>query len=129
MENLQERPPIQNIHLDIHSISMARYMYVTAVMAFICAELCAGRQADSAIFGKTTSCDFTAFYSVLTQANIWFLRCATANLYPIMSHFDGLHFSGCRSEEVMFLLMLSVVEADHTVNKTVCHNFYGRISL
>ena len=36
------------------------------------------------------------------------VRSSIANLCPIMSHFNALDFIECRSEEVMFLLMLSV---------------------
>ena len=51
----------------IHSISMAGY--VTAVLTFVHAKLCA-REASSIL--KMTSCNFTAFYSFLTKANTCF---------------------------------------------------------
>ena len=35
-----------------------------------------------------------------------------SNLFPIMSHFNGLDFCEYHSEEVMFLLMLSVLSAN-----------------
>ena len=37
------------------------------------------------------------------------LRINLPNLCPNMNHFDAVDFSECHSEEVMFLLMLSVV--------------------
>ena len=36
------------------------------------------------------------------------VRSTIANLCPIMIHFNALDFNVCRSEEVMFLLTLSV---------------------
>ena len=60
-----------------------------------------------------TSCDFILFYSFLTQANIIFLDVLgkayyVGNLCPTMIHFNALDFNVCCTEEVMFLLMLSV---------------------
>ena len=73
-ENLRERQPIQNISIAIHSISKAGY--VTAVLAIVRTAL-RGREASSFCeFWKMTSCDFTLFYSYLTQANVNIFRCA-----------------------------------------------------
>ena len=46
-----------------------------------------------------------------TQATLFFLMCLLRTilyLCPNMIHFDAVDFSECRSEEVMFLLTLSV---------------------
>ena len=68
---------------------------------------------------RMTSCDFTLFYSFLTQANVIFLMCLVrsiiANLSPIMIHFDALDFNVCRSEEVISFFWRSVY---------VYHDFY-----
>ena len=58
----------------IHSFSKAGY--VTAELAIVHAELRAWEATTFCDFWKMTSSDFTLFYSVLTQANIRFLRCA-----------------------------------------------------
>ena len=51
--------------------------YVTTILAFVCAELHA--QAGSFCdFWKMTYCDFTAFYSILTQAKVYFWDVLTA---------------------------------------------------
>ena len=69
-ENLRERPPIQNISMAIHSISKAGI--VTAVLAIVRTELRAWEASSFCDFWNMTSCDFTLFYSFLTQANIIF---------------------------------------------------------
>ena len=73
-ENLRERPPIQNISIAIHSVSKAGF--VTAVLAIVHTELHAREASSFCDFWKMTSCDFTLFYSFLTQANIIVFRCA-----------------------------------------------------
>ena len=96
----------------IHSISIAGY-HVTAILAFIRSELCA-REASSFWFLKN---GLLQFHCILHLFNSWqtfvFLLCSVrstiANLCPRMSYFHVLDFSECRSEEVMFLLILSVV--------------------
>ena len=81
---------------------------------FITSKFHAQEASSSWDFWKITSCDFTLiFYSFLTQSNICFLkmcliRSTIANLCPIMVHSNTLDFNECRSEEVMFLLTLSV---------------------
>ena len=50
----------------IHSISKAGY--VTAVLAIVCTELRAREASSFCDFWQMTSCDFTLFYSFLTQA-------------------------------------------------------------
>ena len=68
--------------------------YVTAVLAFVRAEHHGQGQAVS-----VTSCDFTPFYSFLTQPNIFFFEMCLvrstiiAKLCPDMFHFDALDFS------------------------------------
>ena len=44
--------------------------YVTGVLAFVRTELRALEASSFSDFWKVTSCDFTAFYSFLTGANI-----------------------------------------------------------
>ena len=95
----------------IHSISMAGC--VTAVLAFVRAALRGRKTSSSVIFWKVTSCDFTPFYSVLTQPNVCccFYMCLVktiAKLCPNMIHFDALDFSECRSEEVISFFWRSV---------------------
>ena len=51
--------------------------YVTAILAFVRAEIRAQEVSNFCdILFLMTSCDFTAFYSFLTQANVCFVRCA-----------------------------------------------------
>ena len=53
-----------------HSISMAGY-FESPELAFVCIKL-PGREASSFCdFFNLTSCDFTAFFSFLTPANLW----------------------------------------------------------
>ena len=85
---------------------------VNAVRAIVCFELPA-REASS-------FCDFWidllrfAFISSFIEVNLIFFRCALIlrinlpNLSPNMNHFDAVDFSECHSEEVMFLLTLSL---------------------
>ena len=71
-ENLYERPPIQKSEysMAIHSMSMAGY--VTAVLAFVHAELCGRESRSFCDFWKVSSCNFTPFSSFLTQPNVCF---------------------------------------------------------
>ena len=52
----------------LHSISKAGY--VTAILAIVHTELRAWEASIFCDFWKIISCDFTLFYSFLTQANI-----------------------------------------------------------
>ena len=47
--------------------------YVTAVLAFLCYELPAREVSSFCDFLKMTSCDFTTFFSFLTQVHLCFL--------------------------------------------------------
>ena len=55
------------------------------------------------------------------------VRSSIAKLCPNMIHFDALDFSECRSEEVMFLLMLSVLTL--TSGKKTCHAKWSECDL
>ena len=50
--------------------------YVTAVLAFVSGGLPSREVSNFCDFLKLTSCDFTTFFSFLTQANLSFFRCA-----------------------------------------------------
>ena len=63
-------------------------------------------------FWKLTSCDYISFISSLIEV----LRINLPNLCPNMNHFDAVDFSECHSEEVMFLLTLSV-QTQHIFNR------------
>ena len=102
----------------IHSISKAGY--ITTVLAIVCTELRAWEASSFCDF-KTDLCDFTLFYSFFFYSikRLFFdlmclLRSTWANLCPIMIYFNALDVNICCSEEVMFLLMLSV--AKHWLN-------------
>ena len=75
-------PPQKAAHLEhsiaIHSISMAGY--VTTQLAFVCGELWAWEASSFYGFWRMTSCDFNAFSSLLTQANLCFLMCLIRNI-------------------------------------------------
>ena len=76
--------------------------YVTAVMALFCCEFPAREASSFCDFYKMTSCDFTAFFSFLTQANLLLIKDNfLPNLCPNMNHFNALDFSECRSDEVI----------------------------
>ena len=93
----------------IHSISKAGY--VTAVLAIVRSCKLRAQEASSFCdFWKMTSCNFTLFYSFLTQANVWFclVRSIIANLCPIIINFNAVDFSECRSEEVINFFWRSV---------------------
>ena len=66
---------------------------------FVCGELSSQEASTFCDIWQMTSCDFKAFFSFLTKAILFVFK----NIY-----FDALDFSECRSEEVMFLLTLSV---------------------
>ena len=103
----------------VHSITVAGY--VTANWLLSVANSQPWRQAISVIFERlplTIWSDFTTLFSFLTRTTIFssflYFLCAfitLANLCPNMINFDMVDFSKCRSEEVMFLLMLSVCRA------------------
>ena len=70
-------------------------------------------QAVSVIFRKMNFCDFTAVFAFQTQVNLYFFhmyltRSITAYPSPNMIDFDVVDFSMHHSEEIMFLLTLSV---------------------
>ena len=52
----------------LHSISMAGY--ATTVPAFVCFRLPAREASSFCDFWKLTSCDFTAFFSLLTEVHV-----------------------------------------------------------
>ena len=87
----------------IHSISMSGY--VTAILAFVHAELRAREASSFCDFGKITSC-YLILLLIDSSKHLFFEMCLVrstiANLCPIMIHFDALDFSECRSEEVLF---------------------------
>ena len=92
----------------IHSISMAGYL--TTVPAFVCIELPAREASSFCDFFKLTLCNFTTYFSFLTDVILYFVRCALANLCPSMIHFylvDLVSVANWRSDK--FLLTLSVV--------------------
>ena len=47
--------------------------YVTAVLAFVRADLCGPEKSSFCDFWKVTSSNFTPFYSFLTQPTVCFL--------------------------------------------------------
>ena len=62
--------------LSEHSIainSSSKAGFVTAVLAIVRTELRAQEMSSFCDFWKITSCEFTLFYSFLTQANNFFL--------------------------------------------------------
>ena len=76
-ETLPRKDAYSEHSMAIHSISMSGY--VTAVLAFVHAEL-RGRETSSFCnFFKVTFCDFTLFYSFFTQPNIFFQMCLVRN--------------------------------------------------
>ena len=119
-ETLPRKAAYSEHSMAIHSISMSGY--ITAVLAFVHAELRGQETSSFCDFWQVTFCDFTLLYSFLTQPNICFfqmclVRNTIANLCPNMIHFDPLDFSECRSEEVISFLTLSVCKkSPHVIN-------------
>ena len=87
----------------IHLISMAGY--VTAVLAFVRAELCDRETISFWDFWKVTPCDLNPFLLILDSTKRLFvemclIRSTIAKLCPNMIHFHDLDFRVSRSEEV-----------------------------
>ena len=121
----------------VHSITVAGY--VTANWLLSAANSQPWRRAISVIFDKlplTIWSDFTTFFSFLTGANLFlcfsFFMCLSitlANLRPNIINFYVVDFSKCRSEEVMFLLTLSVCRAFFFHPRYVCKIYYMPVKL
>ena len=71
-ETARWEPPRKMAYSEHSIFSMAGY--VTAIMAIVRAELRA-LEESSLWFRKMTSCNFTLYYSFMTQSNVCFLRC------------------------------------------------------
>ena len=89
-----------------------------------CRAPVAVRQAFSVSF-EVTSCDFTPSYSFFDSTkHLPFEMCVVgttiAKLCPNMIHFGALNFSERRSEEVMFLLTLSVQYISPWIAPVIC---------
>ena len=62
-------------------------------------------------FWKISFCNFTAFFSRLTKATLWFsdvIQLTISYLCPNMNHFDSVDFSERHSEEIISFFWRSV---------------------
>ena len=106
------RKPAYSEHsIAIHSISMAGY--VISVLGIVRAELCAREASSFCVFWTNDLLRIhiiLLFFDLIKRLffEMCLVRSTIANLSPIMIHFNALDFKECRSEEVMFLLTLSV---------------------
>ena len=92
--------------------------YVNTVRAIVCSELPAREARNFCDIWKLTSCDFILISSLI-ELNFCFLhmcllRINLPNMCPNMNHFDAVDSSECHSEEVMFLLTLSLERIDNS---------------
>ena len=99
-ENLRKRPYSYSFNFK------GGFCIRRAALAIVRTELRAWEASSFCFFIKVTSFDFTLFYSLWTQENIFFLevclvRSILANLCPIIIYYNALDFNVCRSGEVI----------------------------
>ena len=114
-QELAERAS-QNATFSEHSIAIHSNSivgYITAILVFVHAERRAREVSSFCDFWKTDLLQFHCILLLFYSSKHLFLEMCLirrTNLCPIRSHFHALDFSECPSEEVMFLLKLSVYQ-------------------